>query len=219
MFKQTITIISLAMLAACNTASLSYAPDRFQSMGSAEFSTYMQTVEGGTTDQYGRTMPMGHTKYSGPRMAFFLGTNGNLEARRTPDGKVKYMFNVVLEYRDEYIRRYDLVTDVSGTKLPFKTNHAREANGGYMREYLTVTLTEAQLNEAKFDGLFLTFSAKDHEKKVARNNRGRSLSLGEILALANEAKGGSNVERKNNDNYDLTVPAGYVRNFLMEVNS
>jgi len=82
---------------------------------------------------------------------------------------------------------------------------------------LPVTLTQQQMEDAKFDGLFLTFAAREHEKKVARNARGQSLGIVGALRLANEARGGSNPEYKNNDNYDLEIPANYIRNFLNEV--
>ena len=221
MFKLTATGVSLLLLTACNVAGLattSYSPDAFQTMNRAAFSERVQRVDGGREGQNGMRLPEGHTKFSGPKITYFWGTDGFVSARKLPDGEVLYFFNVVLQYQDDYIRRYDSVTDVSGTKMPFKTTSAREINGGYVREYIGVTLTEAQMKEAKFDGLFLTFAAKEHEKKVARNSRGQSLGIVGALRLANEARGGSNPEYKNNDNYDLEVPANYIRNFLSEVN-
>lgn len=222
MFKPAIIAVSLLMLSACNVTGLattSYAPDSFQRMDGAKFSSLVSVTQGGAASTNGSAIPEGQTRYIGPTITYFWGTDGFISARKLPDGKVTYLFNVALQYQDDYIRRYDTVTDASGTKMKFKTISAREGNGGYKREYIGVTLTEVQMNEAKYDGLFLTFAAKEHERKVARSNRGRALSLGETLALVNEAQGGSNPEYKNNDNYELTVPARYVRNFLNVINN
>lgn len=209
MLRVSATIASLTMLVACNMASFSHSPEKFQSIDRASFKELMT---------YNFDPNKGDKTTFGPKIAYSMGSYGGLATVKKADGRLLYKFYGRLEYSSYAPRRYDTVIDVSGRKLPFKTGRVVEANGGYMHEYITVNLSKEQLTEAKFDGLFFTFSAREHEKKIARSNRSRELGIGELLALANEVKGGSNHEYKNNDNYDVSVPPSYIDKFLSEIN-
>ncbi len=202
MLKSLFILVGCLLLVACNQALMSHSVSKFHSMDNVAFSELMTRYD--SNNPQGHVLKAGEVKFYGPKIGYFLYTDGRLSAEKNASGEITYSFIAALSYQEEFLRKYDSVTDISGTKLPFKTNSAFRDNGGYMKEFIEVSLTLEQLEEAQYDGLFLTIAAKEHEKNVARNNSGRELSLGEMLALANEAKGGSNVERSYNDNFDLT---------------
>ena len=213
-----ITALSLAcfMLAACKTMDMSYPVSKFTRIESAEFSELMTTYDSNSDRSYG--MEPGDVKFYGPKIGYFLYTHGRLHAYKSANGDTNYSFIAALSYQEEFLRKYDTVTDMSGTKLPFKTNSAFQDNGGYMKEFIEVSLTKEQLEEAQYDGLFLTFAAREHERTAAQRRANRGLSFGEVMRLADEGNSGSATRRTENDNFDLTVPSNYIVNFLNRVN-
>lgn len=213
MLKPLLVLFGGLLLAACNPATMSHSVSKFYSMDRVAFSELMTRYGPGTSEGYG--LKAGEAKFYGPKIGYFLYTDGRLSAEKSANGEVKYSFIAALSYQEEFLRKYDTVTDVSGAKLPFKTNSAFQDNGGYMKEFIEVSFTKEQLEEAQYDGLFLTIAAKEHERTVSQRRRGNSsFDLNAALRLANEANGGSNSEYKNNDNFDLTVPSDYISNFM-----
>lgn len=196
MLKPLFVLFGCLLLAACNPATMSHSVSRFHSMDSVAFSELMTRYGPGTSEGLG--LRAGEARFYGPKIGYFLYTDGRLKAEKRASGEVKYSFIAALSYQEEFMRKYDTVTDVSGSKLSFKTNSAYQGNGGYMEETLEVSLTEEQLEEARYDGLFLTIAAKEHERTVAQRRRGYS-------------------GYSNNDNFDLTVPSDYVSNFIKYV--
>ncbi len=196
------------LLTACKSLAFSYPPEKFHSMNSAEFATYVERYSSDADKIFAvgfkaiKHPAPNETILMAPRIVHSLGTDGRLVARRRDSGETEYAYYVLLQYQEDFLRRYDSVRDVSGTKLNFETLAAYRGNGGFHEEIIKVELSEDKLLEAKFDDLLITLAAREHERRIARASTN-------LL---------SQVSQNVNDNFDLEVPSNYIANFMEAVN-
>lgn len=163
----------------------------------------------------------GEIVYVAPGLSFGGFTNGKLIARKYPDGKVAYSFLAQLEYSQGPLRHYSKASDMSGNKLQLQSLSAFERGCSgqvcYKNEIVQFGLPQKIMDEAALDDLLITLKAPAHEKRAAKKNKNRRMGIMEVLDYANEAKGGTSPEYRKNDNFDLVIPKGYIRNFIILV--
>jgi hypothetical protein len=188
-------------------AGASYPVQKFQNIDTASF-VELQTV----------SRVNGRQVTYGPQIIISGYSYGGLAATKGTDGSVTYSLYSHLEYIDDLARGYDTVTDISGNQFPMTTAGGRIGNGGYRTETVSATIPLETLEQAQYQGLLLTIAAREHEHITSRRGPSSSVDIVEALRLANELNGGTNVETRTNDNYDIQIPAGYIQRFL-EINN